>query len=288
MGTNNMDKSDQYIDRVPHLPPAPTVATELLGLFSDPNRDIDRIVELISHDPSLTVQVLKQCNSAFFSGAQPASDMFEAVTRLGFYEVYCLVAALVGAQAMSLGKAKGGLDVGSLWRHSVVAAVAADTLARRVQEAEAVAFTAGLLHDIGKLVFASVEGSRYADLVRQTGAFGPGLGDAEQAAFGVSHASIGARLLVRWSLPENVAVAVLHHHGSPRAAEPFERLAATVQLANNLAHHLCDQVPRVPDLLSCSPDAMTLLQLTADDVPTLIAQTQTGLQRVQGLLQMAV
>src|SRR6185295_7116319 len=141
------------------------------------------------------------CNSAALSGAEPASDMFEAVTRLGFYEVYCVVAAVVGARTMSLGKGKGDVDVGSLWRHSVVTAVVAETLARRVQEAEAVAFTAGLLHDIGKLVFASVEGSQYAGILRQTGAFGPGLADAEQAAFGVSHASIGARLLGRWGLP---------------------------------------------------------------------------------------
>jgi HD-like signal output (HDOD) protein len=145
-----------------------------------------------------------------------------------------------------------------------------------------------LLHDIGKLVFASVEDSRYAGILRQTGAFGPGLADAEQAAFGVSHASIGARLLGRWGLPENVAVAVLDHHGSPRAAESFERMAATIHLANNLAHHMFDQVPLAPDLLSCSADAMTLLELTADDVPILIAQSQTGLQRVAGLLKMTV
>jgi putative nucleotidyltransferase with HDIG domain len=249
---------------------------------------LDRIVELISHDPSLTAEVLKRCNSASFSGAEAASDMFEAVTRLGFYEVYSVVAAVVGARTMSLGKDKGGLDVGSLWRHTVVTAVVAETLARRDQEPEAVAFTAGLLHDIGKLVFASVEGSKYADLLKQSGAFGPGLAEAEQAAFGVSHPSIGARLLARWGLPDNVAAAVLHHHGSPRAAEAFERLAATIQLANNLAHHMIDQVPSAPDLLSCSPDAMALLQLTAEDVPTLIAKTQTGLQRVAGLLQMTV
>ena len=109
-----MDKSDEFIDRVSHLPPAPTVATELLGLFGNADRDLDRIVELISHDPSLTAEVLKRCNSAALGGTEAASDMFEAVTRLGFYEVYRVVAAVVGARTMSLGKGKGGVDVGSL------------------------------------------------------------------------------------------------------------------------------------------------------------------------------
>jgi putative nucleotidyltransferase with HDIG domain len=280
------DKSDHYIDRVTHLPPAPTVATELLGLFNDPDRDIDRIIELISHDPSLTIEVLKRCNSAALSGEVIAADMFEAVTRLGFYEVYCVVAGTVGARAMSIGKAQGGLDAVGLWRHSVTTAVAAATLAKRVREVEAVAFTAGLLHDIGKLVFTSVESARYADLVKQTGTFGPNLAAAEQSVFGVSHAHIGARLLARWGLPENVAVGTLLHHGSPKVSESFEQLAATVHLANGLAHQMVKQAPYATDLLLSSSDSMTLLKLTPEDIPTLIAQTQKDLQRVQGLLQM--
>jgi len=288
METNRIDKADYYIDRVTDLPPAPTVATELLGLFGDPNHDIDRIVELIGHDQSLTANVLRRCNSASFGGDGAASDMFEAVTRLGFYEVYCVVAALIGARAMSLGKAKGGMDVGSLWRHSVVTAVAAATLARRVREAEAVAFTAGLLHDIGKQVFSSAEGATYANLLKQTGAYGRGLADAEQTAFGVSHAVLGAKLLGRWGLPGSVVVTALHHHGSPRLAEPFAQMAATVSLANDLAHQMIDQTPPTPDLASCNPDAVTLLQLSAEDVGPLIEEIQTDLQRVESLLEMSL
>ncbi len=281
-----MDKSEQYISRVSKLPPAPTVATELLKLFGDPDCDIDRVVELISHDPSLTVEVLRRCNSAFLSGAQPASDMFEAVTRLGFYEVYTVVVALVGTRTLSLGTAGSGLDMGNFWRHSVATAVAGETLARRIQQTEAVAFTAGLLHDIGRLILAMVEGSRYAALLKPTRGFGPDLVEAEEAVFGVSHAGIGARLLARWDLPANVAAAVLHHHGSPGAIKPFEQLAATVHLANDLAHHLFDQTPDAPDLPPYSLEAMTSLQLTADDIPELLQQTQAGMQRVQGLLQL--
>ena len=283
---SRMDKAEQMINRVTDLPPAPTIATELLGLFGDPNHDLDRIVGLIGHDQSLMVDVLRRCNSATFRGDKPASDMFEAVTRLGFYEVYCVVIALIGARAMALGQNKAGLDAGVLWRHSVVTAIAAATLARRTQETEAIAFTAGLLHDIGKQVFNSVEASIYADLVRETGAFGPELADAEQTAFGVSHARIGARLLARWGLPENVAVAALHHHGSPKLAEPFAGLAAIVNVANSLAHQLIDQPDRAPELLACNPDAVILLGLSAEDLAPLVVEIQSSLQRVQNLLHM--
>jgi putative nucleotidyltransferase with HDIG domain len=283
-----MDKADQYIEKVSDLPPAPTIAVELLGLFSDPDHDIDRVVELISLDPALTVALLKRCNSAAFGGSEAATDMFEAVTRLGLYEVQCVVAALVGARAMSLGKAGGGMDAGDLWRHSVVTAVAAAALAKRLQGAEATAFTAGLLHDIGKLVFASVESSTYADLVGQTGTSGPRLAEAEQMAFGVSHASVGARLLTRWGVPANVAGATRHHHSSANRNEPFSQLAATVSLASDLAHQMANQNGAKPELLSSRLDALLLFKLTPDDFPALISQTQTDLNKVQGLLQMTV
>jgi putative nucleotidyltransferase with HDIG domain len=283
-----MSKADEYIERVADLPPAPGIAVQLLGLFDDLDYDIDQVVELISHDPGLTVAVLKRCNSASFSGSEAILDMFEAVTRLGFYEVHCVVAALVGARVMSLGKTEGKVDTSSLWRHSVVTAVAAAALAKRREEAEATAFTAGLLHDVGKLVFASVESAAYANLIWQSGAFGQKLAEAEHATFGVSHASIGSRLLNRWGLPPSVAGAALYHHSSIKPHEPFAPLAATVGLASDLAHRIIDQEQHTSDLLSDRSDAMILFQLTTNDIPTLIQQTQNDLKRVEGLLQMKV
>jgi putative nucleotidyltransferase with HDIG domain len=280
-----MDKIDGYIERVKHLPPAPTVVCQLLGLLGDPNRHIDRIVELISYDPSLTAEVLKRCNSVLFRGAEPASDIFEAVSRLGFSEVYRVVVIVVATRALSLAQTQGALKADDLWRHSVTAALAAATLASRVQEAETVAFTAGLLHDVGKLVLASVEPAIYANLVRQAGAFGSALARAEEVSLGVTHADVGARLLVRWGLPAPVTLAVLHHHQPPSTATPFERLAAIVHLANDLAHGLTGTEAPAPDLASSSPDAMRLLELTAEDVGIVVPEIQKGLARLQGLLQ---
>ncbi|MEI9962011.1 MAG: HDOD domain-containing protein [Limisphaerales bacterium] len=229
------------------------MAAELLGLFDDPDHDIDRVVELISHDPGLTVAVLKRCNSAYFSNERTILDMFDAVTRLGFYEVHCIVASLIGARAMSVGKGTVSMDVNRLWQHSVTTAIAASALARRVQTGEATAFTAGLLHDVGKLVFAAVEKNTYADLIGQAGPCGQRLADAEQTAFGVSHAAIGSRLLTRWGLPETIAGAALHHHSLSADAEPFARLAATIGLASDLAHQMANQESRQVDLLSYRP-----------------------------------
>ena len=158
-------------------------------------------------------------------------------------------------------------------------------LARRVAQPEAVAFTTGLLHDVGKLVFAAVEQEGYAGLIKSAGGFGAGLCTAEEAELGLTHAMVGARLLARWKLPAHIALAVLHHHHSPAAAAPFERLTAIVHLANCLAHYVGDNAPS--ELAASSPDAMVLLELTAKEVPEVVEEIQEGMERAEGLLQVA-
>ena len=280
------DPIDQYIDRVKHLPPAPTVAVQLLGLFADPDRDIDRIVELVSHDPALTAETLKRCNSASLVGAEPATDMFEAVSRLGFYEVYSIVMALVASRTMFAVRTKYPKEGTRLWQHTVTTAAIAAILARRVEVVEAKAFTAGLLHDVGKLVFVSVEGTTYAEMARREGGFGRALAAAEEAAYGFTHASLGARLLARWGLPESVCLAVKLHHQSPVAAGQFQRLAAAIHFANGLAHQMIDGPTCAEVEADLSPEAMALVELTPAEIPAVIQQVRQALEKMQGLLQM--
>lgn len=282
-----MELADQYLDRVGHLPPAPTIATQLLELFSDSDRDIDRIVTLITYDQSLTAEVLKRCNSAAFMGAEPATDMFEAVTRLGFYEIYCIVTALIASRAMSLAPQASGLNVGKLWEHSVTTAVAASVLARQSGEVEAVGFTAGLLHDVGKLILASVEPVAYGKILQETAPWGPDLVAAEMKAFKVSHALVGAQLLARWGLPANVVAPVLQHHSSDSALQPFLGLWATVQLANSLAHGLKDGASGALEPSSENLNAMCILRLGPDQLPSVVAEIAEGLKHVEGLVRLA-
>jgi len=92
-----MNEVVSFAGRPEPLPLAAAAAQELLELFRDPDHDIDRIVECISQDPWLTAETIKRCNRATFRGAQPTGDVFEAVSRLGFYELYGIIAASLGS-----------------------------------------------------------------------------------------------------------------------------------------------------------------------------------------------
>jgi putative nucleotidyltransferase with HDIG domain len=278
-----MDRIDQYLSRVDHLPPAPTLVVELLDLFKQPDRDLDRVVELIAHDPSLTAEVLKLCNSAFFGGDDPVDDMFTAVMRVGFFEVYRLVVGVFGANAIGRASAAGGPLAVQMWQHSVTAAVAAETLAERIQVNKGVAFTAALLHDIGQMVLASVEGPRYAQWHEKPEVSGQSRLASENAAFGLDHAQIGARLLARWNFPPNLVNAVSSHH-DPIQGKPFERLAAIVNLANVIAYRISSDQGVVPVEFQDGNGVLSMLRLTADDLPDLVEQTKEGLVKVKALM----
>jgi putative nucleotidyltransferase with HDIG domain len=281
-----MDLLDRYLGHVKHLPPAPTVAVQLLELFSDPDRDIDRIVKLIEYDPSLTAETLQRCNRGDHLGMETPSDMFEAVSRLGLYEIYSIVVALMASRTMAQVRAKYSWDESRQWRHSVTTAVISSTLAKRVQVVEAHAFTAGLLHDIGKLVLVSVEGVTYAEMVRTDGHFGSALAAYEESLLGFTHAALGARLLARWGLPEGICLAVQLHHQSPTSIKHHQRLAAVVNFANCLAHQLDDCSAGAPAAAEASPEAMALVELTAEDLPALVQLINQDMERVRRLLQM--
>lgn len=280
-----MNQADHYIDRVQHLPPAPRIITQLLGLFHDPDGEIDRVVELISHDPGLTAEMLKRCNSACFGGGRPTASISEAVGRLGFNEVYSVVVALTGSRVLAMNRTGGIPDPGWLWKHSVTSAVAAGTLARWVHEPEAEAFTAGLLHDLGKQVLASTEPVAYAEVIRNSGVCGLALTKAEEAAFGVTHAQVGARLLSRWGLPPGIAHAVVQHHHEPAAATPSEeRLAVLVYLANEAAHCLAGEIPIGTELSPGQICALNGIRAAPDQFPEILDQVRDGVQRLERLL----
>lgn len=91
-----MDNLNSFTRSGEPMPLDTAVAVQLLDLFRDPDHDIDRIVEFISQDPWLSAETLRRCNNAVFQGAGRTTDIFEAVSRLGFYEIYDIVSTATG------------------------------------------------------------------------------------------------------------------------------------------------------------------------------------------------
>lgn len=277
-----MRNLDEFLDRVSNLPPAPKVLTELLTLLGRDDVDSDKIVSIIALDPGLTASVLQLANSALLGASRPAEELSEAVARLGFNQVFQLVAALVGGSGMAPPQPGYGIDSGELWRHSVAVAVAAQLVAEEVGDPPALVYTAALLHDVGKIVLSEALVQSYAALVADTEQQQMPLIDAERRVLGTDHAEIGARLLTRWKMPASVVAAVAHHH-SPQDAGEHRRLAANVYVGNMLTHMMGYGCGHVPFAISGRSEAMKILGLNEEALPKFMIGTFEKLGFVEAL-----
>lgn len=280
-----MQDLDAFLDRAEHLPPAPRILPQLLAKLASTDTDSREVVELISYDPALTAKVIQLCNSAFFASATPVDNLHEAVNRLGFQSVYFLVTSISGTELLRPSQDNSGIDAGRLWKHSVLTALAAQVMARDRNDDEALAFTAGLLHDLGKIVLAEVLRENYARLLSETAENQYALMTTEKMLLGVTHAEVGSHLLKRWNFPEALVESVAWHH-QPNEAPNHSRLAAFVYCGDMMAHFLGHSVGDQPFSMRGREEAATILELTPADLPRYTSQTLEQFALVDALCEL--
>ncbi len=281
-----MKALDFYIDRVKTLPPAPRLLVELLRLLQEPEVDASSIVDCVTFDPALTASVLQRCNSAAQGLAEPVHSISEGVVRLGFNEIYRLVAATIAETALNSPQPGYGIAAGQLWQHSAATAVAARVVAGRLGLEVNQAFTAALLHDIGKLVLSSLLEDAYNEVIRETEQAGHSFLKTEKILLGVDHAEAGGRLLERWGFPDVLVSAVRCHH-DPVQANPHKRLAACVYVSDMVAHLLGLGLGYQAYAVEGRPEALRILEIAPRELESLVIEANTALERTEWATQIA-
>lgn len=234
------------------LPSLPSSYFQILREVESPHAAAENIGAIIARDPAMTVKILQMVNSAFFGLPQPISNPTDAVIHLGMETVRSLVLSIqIFSQFEQLRAVQFPLK--SLMTQSLRTASTARRIAQMENAEEGVAedaFTAGLLMDIGTLVFVLNLAPDF-ETARELGRekMMP-LWEAERAVLGVTHAEVGAYLLALWGLPVGIVEAVLHHHFPGRC--PNKKISALmcVHAANALEHeHRVDEPPfNVPEI----------------------------------------
>jgi putative nucleotidyltransferase with HDIG domain len=220
----------------PFLPPAFELIPRLLLLLDDPEANSEALARVIRVDPGLTAEVLKLANAVQFAGVHRTETLQDAIMRVGLREVYRTVLKVVAAPILENTQASvARLD---LWTHSLCVAVAAQTMAQHTGDDPEVAFTAGLLHDLGKAIFAQTAGSEYVSLIEQSRNGSDWLWMAEQKSLGIHHAEAGSRLLADWNIAERVVSAVAWHHEPTGCPRQHRRMTALTHLGNAMAYRL--------------------------------------------------
>jgi putative nucleotidyltransferase with HDIG domain len=237
-GVDRLVLLDNLVSRIDSLGLRPDTLAVLLEVLEDPTADASRLVPVVESDPALLAGLLKLCNSSLYHRPRRIGTAREALVMTGnlTFARLCLALGLEGVLGREL--PGYGLPSEDLWKHSLVTAhgAAAYATAMGLRGLRDRAFSAGLLHDIGKLVLDGELAQRRpapaADV--QQAEPGPTLED-ERAVLGCDHAEAGAALLARWNLPEVIVAAVRWHH-DPDLAGEHRPLAEAVNCAERIAH----------------------------------------------------
>ncbi|HTY63250.1 MAG TPA: response regulator [Acidobacteriota bacterium] len=232
------DSIKQVVSRLSVLPSLPSLYLEIVQQLQSTDPSIQRVGEIIAKDPAMTAKILQVVNSAFFGIRRVVSSPKDAAAYLGLDTIQSLVLSLHTFSQFDACRFPG-FSIGQIWSHSMVSG----HLSKKIMQIEnqdkkraSEAFTAGLLHDLGKLLLAANLPEEYAGVLHQAAESGEPLPNAEFKAFGSTHAEIGAYLLGLWGLPNSIVEAVaLHHRPEDSADRAFGPLSA-VYAANLIEH----------------------------------------------------
>jgi putative nucleotidyltransferase with HDIG domain len=227
----------QLRSQINALPVLPQAAMDALAALRDDRLDAEQCAEPIAHDPALTARLLRIANSAFYGVSGRVSCVSDAVHMLGRRTVgNAVTAATVIGQFRPVDVP--GFAFAEFWRHAIGVAIAARALARQTQQDEDVAFTAGLLHDIGRLALATCFPHELAQALSYVAEADISFNEAEHERLGVDHADLGAMIATHWRLPDVVAQTIYSHHRPTAAADGGFALAHIVHLADAITHAL--------------------------------------------------
>lgn len=220
---------------VRELPALPAVITELIRSLVDPDVNVDHLARQIAQDQAITAKTLRLANSSFFGLPRQVQSVADATAVLGLRSVRNIAMA-AGVGRSFAGAQRSALDFAAFWRHALGCALAAEALAERTDQDPGLAFTAGLLHDVGRLVLASGFAPQYREVQACQFERDCPVQEAECAVLGFDHGEVGALLAEQWNFSSALVDAIALHHRCNDA--PRTPLADLIHLADNIAHAL--------------------------------------------------
>ena len=207
------DSRERILSKLSSVAAIPTASAELVQLVQEPDAPNSKLAQAIEYDPSLTSNLLRLANSAYFGFPGAVSTVRDAIFLLGKNETFQLVVASVVGKMTQQPVRGYGHSPTELWDHLMGVAV----VSRRLGEAlhpkiPSYTFTAGLLHDIGKIVLGTFGDVDPEPIMERAEQEDIDLVSAERQILGIDHAEVGARLLESWNVPAYLAEVVRWHH----------------------------------------------------------------------------
>lgn len=226
---------NQVVTQIRDLPALPAIVQDLLKNVGPDDIDINVITRKVSLDQALAAKTLRFANSSFYGLQTKVTTIQQAITLIGVDAVRHVVTATALTGYFPSNNC-AGFDFVSLWRHAIATAVCARLLARHLHVNQDYAFTAGLMHDIGRLVLATYFRREYEAVIVYRNLHDCQWLDAEQEILGIDHVMAGEALAAHWNFSDSIRHAIAGHHKPEEQKE--HSLASIVHVANAIVHAL--------------------------------------------------
>ncbi|MCP4131589.1 MAG: HDOD domain-containing protein [bacterium] len=237
MNVQIKQRIEQIISNIASLPAIPEVASKVINMVNDPDISIKKVGEEISKDQSMTTNLLKLCNSAYFSKGKEITSVERAIVTLGLKEVKDIV--MVIATKPVLNKFVIGYDLGKgdLWKQGLVVSATAKKIAllKKRKDVADVVFTGGIIHNVGKVVLALFVQSTFKEILDAVTTKSIPFTTAEREIMGFSHQEVGEAILNNWKFPEVLRTIVRYYQEPELAPDQYKFEVAAVHIADALS-----------------------------------------------------
>lgn len=264
------------IDKVTELPTLPDILLKIDSAIQNESTDVGKLGRLIEKDQSLTTNLLRFANSAYYGLSHRVDTVEKAVVVLGFNTLQHFVVGASVLTLMSQSKSQF-FKAKELWYHSLSCAIAAKLLMNKAGAFFcSKVFTCGLIHDIGKVIIASHLPNEMEEIIRQLQSSGTESEiDIEKEVLGFTHAHVGGMLVRKWRLPTDYSETTQFHH-LPQAGNNDERpvmlLRYSVYMGNQIVKALGLGRSTDEKVRQIDPVAWETLGIRENDLPYILNQ----------------
>jgi putative nucleotidyltransferase with HDIG domain len=262
------------------LPPLPAVALRVMQVAQDPKSSASDLALVVSSDPGLSARILRIVNSAAYRRAREVTSVQEALVTLGFIQARNIAISGAIAGAYSPDALNALFRIETFWRHSLAVAFKASELAGKGRRLDVPsAFTAGILHNMGRLAMFFSDPAGLDQAVADAIARDVVLEVSERETLGFDHTEVGDELAAKWKLPEEVRAAIRHHHDDDLNETTLAGVVSAGDrfcTANGLLPGYV--VPMAPGTTRQPPSDFLRLSKQVDALMLLVAGTPVGVR----------
>ncbi len=273
---------EEVINKINDLPMLPDVAKEMLSDLNNEDISLDAIVEKVSLDQALAAKVLRLANASIYGANSKVVTIQQAVAMLGIKNLKNLIRLSIFTRHLPTAACRG-FDNQAFWRHNLATAICSELISRTLHMKHDFAFTAGLLHDIGRLVLVSRFPKKYAEVIAAAKKSDTSLLEAERIILGVDHVAVGLVLALQWNFSDAIQDGIRGHH------EPDDKdlnaVASIVHVANSIVHALDLNHAENELVPPISQHAWNVLSLNEEAYLAIFHETELRVEAMNQMLQ---